>query len=109
MNFISPDNEYPRHYGDIMLAVPGWEFGDELPEGWHAVEQTQRPTPGSDEIVFEDKPKLVSGKYVQQWGVRAMTAEEIERRDAPITARQKLVNAGLTQIEIEAIANGMVK
>ena len=28
---------YPRYKGDIQLVLPGWDFGDVLPEGWHEV------------------------------------------------------------------------
>ena len=37
-----------------------------------------------------------------------MTAEEIEKRDAPKTARAKLVALGLTDLEVEALARGLV-
>lgn len=109
MIYISPAGEYPRHYGDIMLDAPGWKLGDELPEGWHKVEETEPPTPGTDQLVIEDAPKEIKGVWTQQWLVRDMTAEEIERRDAPQTAKAKLLELGLTEVEIEALIRGLVR
>jgi hypothetical protein len=45
----------------------------------------------------------------QQWLVRDMTAEEIERRDAPLTAKAKLLALGLTEAEVEALVRGLVR
>lgn len=109
MLYISPDNQYPRHYGDIMLHTPGWKFGDQLPEGWVQVAEAERPTAGADEIVYEDFPTEVKGVMIQNWQTRPMTAKEIERRDAPETAKAKLVALGLTEFEIEALTRGLIR
>lgn len=103
MLFISPNNEYPRHYGDIQIEHPSWELGDELPEGWHEVERVAPPEVTLDQIAIEEYPILVNGAYQQKWQVRNLTADEIERRDAPKTARAKLLALGLTEAEIRAI------
>lgn len=103
MIYISPDNEYPRHYGDIMLADPTWKKGDPLPEGWVEVAEASLPTAGENEKVVEGFPKEVKGVMTQNWEVRPMTAEEIERRDAPETAKAKLLALGLTEVEIAAL------
>lgn len=107
MIYISPENEYPRHIGDIQLAHPNFQEGDKLPAGWTKVERVVAPTPGNDEVLIEDFPVEVDGVMTQNWQVRDMTAEEIERRDAPITARQKLIDLGLTEVEIEALVRGL--
>jgi hypothetical protein len=109
MIYISPAGEYPRHYGDIMLDAPGWKLGDDLPDGWVKVEETQPPTPGTDQLVAESAPKEIKGVMTQQWLVRDMTAEEIERRDAPLTAKAKLLELGLTEAEVEALVRGLVR
>lgn len=109
MIFISPIGEYPRHYGDIMLDAPGWKLGDDLPTGWIKVQENERPTPGSNQLVLEAAPKQIKGVMTQQWLVRDMTAEEIERQDAPLTARAKLIALGLTELEIEALVSAMVR
>lgn len=108
MLYISPKNEYPRHYGDIQIENPNWNFGDELPSGWKEVEQQPRPDTLVNEIAYEDFPKEVNGKFLQNWIVRPMTAAELERRNAPKTAKEKLLGLGLSEIEIEAIARGLI-
>ena len=107
MIYISPRNEYPRHYGDIQLENPSWKLGDDLPEGWLQVAEAERPEPQADKVLFEDFPVEVDGVMTQNWQFRDMTAEEIERRDAPATARQKLIDLGLTDIEIDALLRGL--
>jgi hypothetical protein len=109
MIYISPDNEYPRHYGDIQLANPTWKLGDDLPEGWVQVAESPRPEPGVDEVTVEGFPIEVEGLMTQNWVLRDMTAEEIERRDAPANAKAKLIALGLTEAEIEALVRGLVR
>lgn len=100
--------EYPRHIGDLELL--GWKQGEELPENWVEVEYaTTYPEPGIDEVVFEDEPLKKNGKYYQNLKTRPMTAEEVERRDAPKRAKEKLLALGLTELEIEALTRGLVR
>lgn len=106
--FISPNNEYPRFVGDIAIATPGWSKGDPIPEGWTKVEPTEAPIPGQDQKVYEVFPEEIDGVFYQKWAIRELTAEEIERRDAPKTAKAKLIALGLTEIEIEALALGLI-
>ena len=103
MLYISPQNEYPRHYGDIMNAHKGWKFGDPLPEGWREVAMTQPPVAEGDFVADELEPTEIDGALSQNWILRPMTDEEIEIRDAPAKARQKLVDAGLTDLEISEL------
>jgi hypothetical protein len=107
MIYINPEGEYPRYYGDIMLAVPGWEKGDELPEGWHLVQETEIPPLGENEVLEQLDPVEVDGVFYQQWATRPMTEEEIDRREAPARARQKLIDLGFTELEIHAISRGL--
>lgn len=108
MIYISPNNEYPRHYGDIQLDHPNWKLGDDLPDGWVKVAESERPTPGTDQITYEDFPIEVDGVITQNWQIRDMTAEEIERRDAPKRAKEKLVALGLTESEVQALVRGLI-
>ena len=105
--YISPENEYPRFIGDIQLEHPNFAAGDELPEGWVQVKESDAPKLGENQILYEDFPVEVDGVMTQNWQVRDMTVEEIERRDAPKTARQKLLDLGLTELEIDALLRGL--
>jgi len=109
MIYISPENEYPRHIGDIQLAHPNFKQGDNLPEGWVQVAEAERPEPQTDKVIFEDFPVEVDGVMTQNWQVRDMTAEEIERRDAPKRAKEKLIALGLTEVEVDALVRGLVR
>ena len=109
MLYISPNNEYPRHAGDIMLSSPKWKAGDPLPEGWSHVTESERPETGVNQIAYEDFPIEVDGVMTQNWVVRDMTAKEIERRDAPKRAKEKLIALGLTEAEVSALVRGLVR
>ena len=74
--FISPENEYPRHIGDIRLSSPECD-GINLPEGWKPVKSIDAPVFGNGQILEELFPELIDGKYVQVWNVRDLTPEEI--------------------------------
>lgn len=107
--YISPANEYPRFQGDIKLDVPSWNPGDDLPEGWSKVEEAEVPTPTADQVVEEEFPIQKDGIWYRSYKVRAMTAAEKARRDAPKTAKAKLLALGLTEVEVEAIVLGLVR
>lgn len=109
MIYLSPNNEYPRHYGDIMLAHPGWELGDELPEGWSLVAETEPPFFGENEVLEEVMPVNIDGVLTQTFSVRPMTEKELEQKNAPAKARQKLVDLGFTDLEIDALLLGIVR
>lgn len=109
MLLINPQNEYPRFYGDIQLEHPGWNLGDPLPSGWLEVTPSTPPTAPAGEILVELTPEEVNGVLTQTWTTRAMTEEELEVANAPITARQKLKDVfGLTDAEINALSRGLV-
>lgn len=108
MQLINPQGEYPRHIGDLQLEHSNWQIGDPLPEGWVEVADATMPEPQADQIVYEDFPVEIDGVMTQNWQVRAMTAEEMERRDAPETAKAKLMALGLSEVEIEALVRGLI-
>lgn len=109
MQFISPQGEYPRFIGDIQLEHPNFKKTDPLPTGWVFVETVERPMPAQDEVVYEDYPIEIDGVMSQNWKSRPMTSEEIEFRDAPKRAKEKLIALGLTEAEVEALARGLVR
>jgi hypothetical protein len=109
MYFISPQGEYPRFIGDIQLKHKGFKTNDTLPNGWVKVSELERPETTTDELAYEEFPVEVDGTMTQNWVIRHLTSQEIERRDAPLTVRAKLIKLGLTEIEVEALATGLVR
>jgi hypothetical protein len=109
MIYISPDKEYPRYIGNIQAQNPNWEEGDELPVGWQLVYDTEPPKPGLDELVYEGFPVEIKGVITRNWEVRNLTAEELERRNAPANARAKLIELGFTELEISALVSGLLR
>jgi len=109
MLYINADNEYPRHIGDVQLSKPSFKDGDALPTGWVKVEESQRPTAGTDKVTVEGTPAEVDGVMTQTWTVRDLTQEELDRRNAPANARAKLIELGLTELEVEALVQGLVR
>jgi hypothetical protein len=109
MLYINAENEYPRHIGDVQLAKPSFKEGNALPTGWVAVTESARPTPGTDEVTVEGFPETIDGVMTQSWTIRKMTADELARRDAPANARAKLIDLGLTELEVNALVAGLVR
>ena len=109
MIYISPRNEYPRHYGDIQIEFPSWKLGDTLPTGWTKVEESERPTAGTNQVTVEGKPEEVNGVMTQSWTVRDLTQVELDRRNAPANAKAKLIELGLTEAEVSALVQGLVR
>ena len=109
MLYINSDNEYPRHIGDVQLAKPSFKDGDVLPTGWVKVEESERPTAGADKVTVEGNPEEVNGVMTQSWIVRDLTQAELDRRDAPANARAKLIELGLTEAEVSALVQGLVR
>jgi hypothetical protein len=105
--FIDPQNNYPRFIGDINIQHPNWNAGDSLPEGWTQVEEVTPPQPQENEVLEEQFPELIDGIYKQKWALRTKTEQELLAEQAPQSARQKLKNLGLTDIEIDALARGL--
>jgi len=109
MLYINAENEYPRHIGDVQLAKPSFQEGDTLPKGWVKVAESEPPTAGIDQVTVESTPVEVDGVMTQQWTVRDLTEEELERRDAPANAKAKLIALGLTEAEVNALVQGLVR
>jgi len=109
MLYINSANEYPRHIGDVQLAKPSFKDGDALPTGWTKVEESERPTAGTDKVTVEGAPAEVDGVMTQSWTVRDLTQEELDRRNAPANAKAKLIALGLTEAEVSALVQGLVR
>jgi len=103
MLFINPENEYPRHIGDIQLVKAGFKEGDALPNGWVKVEESERPRAEANQVTVEGAPAEVDGVMTQTWTVRDFTQAELDRRDAPANAKAKLIALGLTEAEALAL------
>lgn len=108
MLYINPEGEYPRYYGDIMAANPGWKLGDPLPEGWQEVKDIDPPTPQEDKVIEDGYPEFIDGVLTRVFVVRDFTPEEIEAKQAILNLKQKINDLGLTQTELEAIKSGLV-
>ena len=91
MIYISPDNEYPRHPGDIMIDHPEWQIGDPLPEGWTEVAPGTIPDITDTQIWEEVEPALVDGTMTRQFTVRELTADELAQRELA-RIRNKVMN-----------------
>lgn len=75
--YINPNNEYPRHIGDILLAHPDYD-GVNLPEGWKPVQPTEPPVPTEiNQVAREITPALIDGVWQQQWELHILTEEEL--------------------------------
>jgi hypothetical protein len=109
MIYINAQGEYPRHIGDVQLAKKGFKEGDALPKGWKSVIETERPAAGKDQVAYDSGAVQVDGVLTQGWTVRDLTAEEIERRDAPANAKARLEALGFTAAEIQALISGLVR
>jgi hypothetical protein len=107
MIYINAEGEYPRHIGDVQLVIPGWKTGDPLPDGWQAVVETDPPYASEYEVLYESPPQEVDGVITQVWTVRDLTDEELAIKLAPLTAKEKLVDLGLTDIEVQALTSGL--
>lgn len=108
MIYIDANGNYPRYYGDIMAENPGWNLGDALPEGWQEVADVPAPEFGEDQTFYEADPVLIDGVLTRNFIVRDLTEEELALRNAPISARQKLVDLGFSDAEIETIRRGIL-
>lgn len=105
--FIDPNGNYPRFVGDIILENPAWEVGNPLPDGWTPVQSTTPPEATTSQILEESYPELIDGVYTQKWTLRDKTEQELALELAAETARQKLKDLGLTDVEIDSLAKGL--
>ena len=80
--FITPQGEYPRHIGDLLLAHSDWVEGTSLPEGWVEVAYANEiPVAEVNQVVYEVAPSVIDGVLTQTFASRDLTAQEIEARE----------------------------
>lgn len=107
--FINEKNEYPRYIGDLLLINPDWEEGDDLPDGWKQVNESEVPEFGEGQTIEEGFPVEIDGEFYRNLKVRDLTDEEIAIINAPFSAKEKLISLGFTEAEIRAIATGTLR
>ena len=105
--FIDPNGNYPRFSGDIVLENPSWTVGNTLPDGWVAVQVVAPPEVNASQVLVEEYPEIIDGVHTQKWSVRSKTSEELVFDVAAQSARQKLRDLGLTDVEIDSLARGL--
>jgi hypothetical protein len=108
MLYIDPNGNYPKYYGDIMNDTPGWNLGDDLPEGWQLVADAPAPEVLENQTFYDGDPEIIDGILTRTFIIRDLTTEELALREAPKTARQKLVDLGFSEAEIETIRRGIL-
>lgn len=103
MRFIDNKNNYPRFIGDILLANPKWQEGENLPQGWSLVEETDTPIPSDSQKVVENFPTLIENVYFRDFEIVELTKEEIESRNQASSEYETFKLLGLTNTQIEAL------
>jgi hypothetical protein len=101
--------QFPIYLGDAQVAYPDWDGDVENPPAplvWVADVQVELVL---DKVIQDAEPKQVNGVWTRQFTFRDLTDEEIERRDAPATAKAKLKALGLSDAEILALGSGFVR
>jgi hypothetical protein len=77
--------EYPRHEGDIRLEYPEItedQTGDSFPcpDTYALVKETTAPEFNfATQVCYETAPVQIDSVWTQQWAVRSMTDEELQR------------------------------
>lgn len=99
--------QYPCTLMDVRLANPNSSFAD-IPSdddlsalGFARVLPTEKP---SGDVVTEEAPAIVDGKWQQSWSVREFTPEEKAAHDAQLRAdRESAIAAARYAREIAGI------
>lgn len=108
MFFIDAEGNYPKYIADVQTEIPGWEEGQAIPLGWKLVEESDVPVAGENQKIVEGFPEEIDGVWKRSWSVVDMTEDELQIKNAPSSARSKLVSLGFTNQEIDAISRGLV-
>ena len=109
MLYMDPNGNFPRFAGDVSIDNPNFLEDKILPKGWVQVQETPNPEIGENQTYEYGQPEKIDGTWVNQWVIRDLTDEEIERRDAPKNAKSKLLALGLTELEISALVLGLLR
>lgn len=103
ISYLSPEGVYPQYLADVLNVNSEYEVGDTLPEGWREVMPSIPPARIEGKIREVAQPEEVGGVLYQRWSFRDLTEEEIAEREARAAARQKLIEAGLTEEELRLL------
>lgn len=96
--------EFPIWYGDVLIEYPDWDKDFNNPPSADLVwVQDADVEIIPDKIIEDAEPIQVNGVWTRQFIHRDLTAEELERKNAPATAKAKLLALGLTETEIQAL------
>lgn len=96
--------QYPLYIGDIKLAYPDFNDGDELPAGVFEVIETEMPASTWENVVtLNPEPYFVEGKYYTVWDVMTLTPEQVEQRKLD-EAKMRVFAAGLSNDDILRVA-----
>lgn len=106
--YISPEGDFPRYIGDIMLRNPEWKEGDQLPDGWHKITESEPPQVSAEETAYVSAVEEKDGKHVLVWASRALTPEELEIKNARQNLKNKLDSLELSKEEVGMIIRGEV-
>lgn len=96
MYLINPNNEYPRHIGDLQAEHPNWQPGQDLPDGWIEVLPGEPPTPNYKQYVKEmPLAQNEQGQWIRQFKLATIAKDEIP--DAETLAHIMAVRAQIEQ------------
>jgi hypothetical protein len=78
MYLINPNNEYPRHIGDLLAEHPDWTETEPLPDGWIEVLPGELPLPTYKQFVRElPIAQNENGQWVRQFELADLPADQI--------------------------------
>jgi hypothetical protein len=101
--------EFPIFLGDVQITHPDWDGNVENPPT-HLVWVEDAAIEWQEDKIIEDaEPKQINGVWIRQYTVRDLNAAEKARKDAPKTAKAKLKALGLSDVEIEALSQGLIR
>lgn len=98
MYLINPNNEYPRHIGDLLAEHPDWTEGQPLPDGWIEVLPGEPPIPNYKQYVKElPIAQDENGRWIRQFKLASIPKDKI-----PDEATLAEIMAARAKIEQEA-------
>lgn len=100
--------EFPIYIGDLQVANPEWDGDVTNPPTNYVWVSDATPTYSENKVIEDAEPIQVNGVWTRQYSYRDLTAEELERKNAPATAKAKLEALGLTAVEIEILTRGLL-
>lgn len=101
--------EFPIFLGDAQVSFPDWDGNIQNPPAPLVWVEDVLAELHEDKVIEDAEPKLIDGVWTRQFTYRDLTAEEIEMRDAPKNAKAKLLELGLTELEIRSLMLGLIR